>query len=54
MAVVKFAEGVERAILPHTWSRKILGGRQTLSRTQVPLLHAWAITVHKCQGGAPP
>lgn len=50
--VVKFTTGEERPILPHTWTKKIFAGRQTLSRTQIPLLHAWAITVHKCQGGA--
>ena len=50
--VVKFNNGLERVIRAHCQLSE-LGQEKPYSlmgRTQVPLLHAWAMTVHKAQG----
>lgn len=45
--VVKFLNGVEMVIEPHVWD---VGKR--LYVTQIPLILAWAITIHKSQGAS--
>ena len=50
LPVVQFAGGVRRAIGPHIWDMKVNAGRTLLARVQLPLMHAWALTIHKCQG----
>ncbi|KAH7276566.1 hypothetical protein KP509_39G012100 [Ceratopteris richardii] len=48
--VVLFAcDGTERLLRPETWS-VMDGTREVASRTQIPLVLAWALSVHKCQG----
>ena len=54
MPVVHFANGVRRAIGPFCWDVKINGGRETLARVQMPLIQAWALTIHKCQSAPKP
>ena len=46
--VVKFDNGSELTIVPELWESD--GRRLQLSRTQLPLILAWAVTIHKCQG----
>lgn len=47
--VVLFANGLELPMYPETW--EIQARRKTVaSRTQVPLILAWSLTIHKCQG----
>lgn len=50
--VVKFftanGEHITTAVAPHTWENETSVEKATY--TQVPLRHAWAITIHKCQG----
>lgn len=49
LPVVKFDSGKELLITPETWS--IMEGASCLaSRVQLPLVLAWAISIHKCQG----
>ena len=45
--IVRFVNGVERAMGPHTWLSENVAG---LGVSQIPLILAWAITIHKSQG----
>lgn len=45
--IVHFANGVERAIGPHTWLSENISG---MGVSQIPLVPSWAITIHKSQG----
>ena len=45
--IVKFNEGFEEAIKPYTWVNEI---NQNMSVSQIPLILAWALTIHKAQG----
>ena len=35
---------------PHAWEQRVNNGTCKITRTQIPLAPAWALTVHKCQG----
>ena len=47
---VLFSGGIRCTIPPATWERKFDGGRSSVTRLQVPLIPAWALTIHKSQG----
>lgn len=51
LPVVRFDNGMELEIEPHTWSR-FKDGRKA-SRTQLPLKLAWVLTVHRSQVTSP-
>lgn len=49
LPIVRTLSGTEIIVEPQTWSIED-DGRILASITQIPLRHAWAITVHKSQG----
>ena len=46
--IVKFKSGLEKVIGPETWVVKT-GGGGTVTRRQLPLRLAWAVSIHKSQ-----
>lgn len=49
--VVKFVSGITMVIEPHRWTIDNTGKQSVVVR-QIPLILAWAMTIHKSQGGS--
>jgi ATP-dependent DNA helicase PIF1 len=47
--VVQFLDGKEHIISPHNWLYEDKSG-SAVTKEQLPLILAWAISIHKCQG----
>jgi len=48
--IVKFTNGQVITVLPEEWSIELPGGQTVATRRQVPLVLAWALSIHKSQG----
>ena len=47
--LVQFNNGTKRVIGPHIWQSETI---KSIAITQIPLIYAWGITIHKAQGAS--
>ena len=47
--LVQFNNGTKRIIGPHIWQSETI---KSIAITQIPLIYAWGITIHKAQGAS--